>query len=247
MDWQLAIHRNTEALTRIITALFVLGGFAEGRTVLPAQVYRSILRVLRPAESAVRRLIMLVAFGLKVTLRPARPFPARIAAGAVQTKLPAFRLIDPLKRFSPSVTLVGGSYHNNFWTEDLIEDENTSKGYKQKQSIPRISLPGQFDPIFAPPLTSCDKDFINAEHLVRRLCALKRALENLPREARRLARWHARRDLIRKQFPQRTGRLSPCRPGLPPGYRLAHKHEIDSILRECHGLVKDRLEMPNTS
>ena len=43
------------------------------RPTLPRHLYRAVLRLLRPAEAAVRRLIIVAARGLVVTLPPARP------------------------------------------------------------------------------------------------------------------------------------------------------------------------------
>ena len=75
---------------------------------------------------------------------------------------------------------------------------------------------------------------INAEPLTRRLQALKSALENLPRQAKRLARWRLRRDAIpNPKFK------SPLRPGPPPGHRKKKMHEIDEVLSECHWLAWD--------
>jgi hypothetical protein len=43
-------------------------------------------------------------------------------------------------------------------------------------------------------------------------------------------------------------RICPMRPGLPPGWRERKVHEIDTVLRECHGLANDLLnERPDTS
>ncbi len=77
MNWPLAIHRNRTALLTIIVALMVsLGLVSGGRlSTLPFFLYRRALRILRPAESAVRRLIMIVAHEMKLRgfkLRPAR-------------------------------------------------------------------------------------------------------------------------------------------------------------------------------
>ena len=57
MDWTLAITRNREALLRIIAALYALVGLTNGAAFLrlPRHIYRAMSRVLRPAESAVRR------------------------------------------------------------------------------------------------------------------------------------------------------------------------------------------------
>ena len=77
MDWEKAIERNRDALQRIVLALFAMIGLAEGGTVerLAWPLYRAVLAVLRPAESAVRRLIVIVARGIKVKAAPPRRIP----------------------------------------------------------------------------------------------------------------------------------------------------------------------------
>jgi hypothetical protein len=251
LDWTLAITRNREALQRLVAALFAFAGFIEGGAlnILPRRVYRAVLLVLRPAESAVRRLIIIAAYGLIVAPRASRPFPGNIPAGTGQPRSPAFQLIDPLKRFSAAVTLAEDSEQVDFWTEDEdAEEADICEGAGGKNTLPRISLPGYFDPVFPPPAEPLDAAFINAAHLGRRLAALKRALENISREAKRLARWQAkRRFVLADKSHTKPMRLSPNRPGRPPGFRLKATHEVDSILRECHGLMLDRFAAPDTS
>jgi hypothetical protein len=82
---------------------------------------------------------------------------------------------------------------------------------------------------------------VSATRLSRRLAAIKAALEDLPRQAIRLARWQARRAVM--PSPKFT---YPMRPGLPPGYRRKPKHDVDHVLIECHGLARD-VERENTS
>ncbi len=238
MDWQVAIARNREALLRIVAALFALAGMVEGKAldVLPHHVYRAILRVLRPAESAVRRLIMIAARGLTLAPRKLRNAPVGIipSAGTNTSRIPSFCLIDPLKRFVPSITYADNS---NFWVED--EDDDDEEYTPFIRSLPRISVPGFFDPVFAPTPVPLPDGLINAKHISRRLLALKRALDTLDKQARRLARWQARHDQVRQQLPMRPQRISPFRPGFPPGYRQRHTHEVDAILKECQGLMMD--------
>jgi hypothetical protein len=77
---------------------------------------------------------------------------------------------------------------------------------------------------------------VGALRLGRRLEAVKTALENLPRQVKRLARWQARRDRMRSPRFR-----SPLRPGLPPGHRKKPRHEVDAVLSECHALASDAL------
>jgi hypothetical protein len=221
MDWALAIDRNRDALRRIVLALFALAGIGRGGVVamLPAHVYSAVMLVLRPAESAVRRLVVIAARGLVVPPRAARAAPVGLVVRAAEARMPAFQLIDPLKDFGAD------AFSNDGWPPL------------------RMSFPGSFDPdLGAHPVSSAP---VSAQHLCRRLNALRRALDDLPRQARRLARWRARRDIaLKRKGPFRPFRVSPFRPGPPPGYRKRKLHEVDEVLRECHGLALDLL---NTS
>ena len=69
-DWAGAIERNSEALKGIVAALFAMLGLDGEDAVsrIPQPLHRAVLRVLRPAESAMRRLIVIAARGLVVKL-----------------------------------------------------------------------------------------------------------------------------------------------------------------------------------
>ncbi len=226
MDWPLAIDRNRDALRRIIAALFALAGLAPGGTLktLPRQLFYAVLFILRPTESAVRRLIVIAARGLVLTLRASRPLPASLPAfsGAGAMRAPAFALIDPLKHFDPEA----------IW--DAAPPPLLA------------SVPDFHDPNWGYREFSSPDEPVNAGLIARRLNALKRALDDLPRQARRLVRWQAKRDLALKG-PFRPMRMTPFRPGLPPGWRQRPLHEIDHVLRECHGLALDAMERRDTS
>jgi hypothetical protein len=77
MDWDFAIERNREPLLRHVLGLFALIGLVEGGMVerLSRPVYRRALTVLKSAESAVRRLIVVMARDIVVEPRPKRPAP----------------------------------------------------------------------------------------------------------------------------------------------------------------------------
>jgi hypothetical protein len=267
MDWQLAITRNRDALLRILAALFALAGLTsphrgqkagetsgsprtvvrrtvEGATTMSRYLHHTILAVLRPAESAVRRLIMIAARGINfedsllnspIVVRSQLQWWKKQTelSPSFSTRAPSFCLIDPLKRFVPSATQA--DEETNFWnTDDEAHEDETAF----IRSIPRISIPGIADPIFTTKPYLPD-GLVNAQHLTRRLLALKYALDNLPNQARRLARWQAKRNFLRQKFPLRPLRLSPFRPGLPPGFRARQTHEVDDILKECQGLLMD--------
>jgi len=87
MDWVAAIERNREALKGVLVTLITMveaftsplwGGRREasggGRDVadtftLPRHLHRTILHLLRPAEAATRRLIVVAARGLVMPIR----------------------------------------------------------------------------------------------------------------------------------------------------------------------------------
>jgi hypothetical protein len=222
-DWARAIERNRDALTGIVAALFAMLGLMGDATVgrIPRQLHRAVLRVLRPAESAVRRLIVIAARGLAVKLPPARPKPQGRIVRKGGTPRPSFPLFDRRKRFDLRRRRTG------------------------PRPIPRIhgfNSDGEFVTLWsasepAAP-TPEDDGRVDAGRLCRRLQALKLALADLPRQAKRLVRLRARREKVPSlRF------LSPMRPGRAPGYRRKPSHEVDEVLVECHALAWDAMRL----
>ncbi|MGB9143687.1 MAG: hypothetical protein WCB71_15990, partial [Aestuariivirga sp.] len=104
MDWWAkAIERNSLALKPIVEALFALLGLVPDAVPaerIPPCLHRAVLRVLRPAESAVRRLVVVAARGLVVKPVPPRPMPkGKIIGKGGGNRPPSFRLFDPRKYF----------------------------------------------------------------------------------------------------------------------------------------------------
>jgi hypothetical protein len=97
MDWNGAIEKHREALTHILAALVAMAGLGgqftffppEGASpqgsaqaekskpspALPRHLRLAVLRLLRPAESATRRLIIALARGLVIALEQIRLIP----------------------------------------------------------------------------------------------------------------------------------------------------------------------------
>jgi hypothetical protein len=207
---------------------------------LPRRLHRAALRLLRPAESAARRLIVMAARGLAVDAAPAaRPRPAGgVARTARAAPAPGgrrvfrrtFQLHDPRKSFKerrrrrpgprimPYVALLG-------------PDPHLVPLWSACQPVA--------DPVPEPPPPPEDDGSIDASPLCRRLQALKAALDDVPRQARRLVRWQASRE---RQQKRRFIFATPMRPGLPPGYRRKPVHEVDHVLIECHALAWRAME-----
>ena len=227
MDWDLAIKRNSEALKGIIEALFVMLGLSVTDTVsrIPRSLHSAVLLVLRPAESAVRRLIIIAARGLVVKLVPSRPMPKGHVIGKGGAPRSSFQLFDTRKNFP----------------------ELRQHRVKYAKHPPRVLFLGpdsRVDDLWPapPPAAAPPSDgLVNAERITRRLQALKSALDDLPRQARRMARWRMRRE--KAKAPKFR---SPLRPGPPPGRRKRQIHEVDEILADCHWLAWDAMK-PDTS
>jgi hypothetical protein len=229
-DWDGAIKHHSEALKGIVAALFAmlgLDGDASVERIAPA-LHRAVLRVLRPAESAVRRLIVIAARGLVVKpIAPRRKPMGKIPRGSGSSRPPSFQLFDPRKYFA----------------------ELHPPRRKRSKNPPRIHFFGSDwevttwqarPPAAVRPPPPAD-GLASAARITRRLQALKSALDDLPRQARRLARARLRREKVPRLKSQ-----SPLRPGQPPGHRKKPVHEVDDILTECHGLACWAME-PDTS
>jgi hypothetical protein len=172
MDWDLAIKRNSEALRGIITALFAMLGLAGEATVsrIPKPLHRAVLLVLRPAESAMRRLIIIAARGLVVKVAPSRPMPkGQMIGKGGGSRLPSFQLYDTRKDFP----------------------ELRQPRIKYAKHPPRILFFGpdsRLDSVWSAPeptaAPAAETDgLVKAARLTRRLQALKSALDDLPRQA----------------------------------------------------------------
>jgi hypothetical protein len=101
---------------------------------------------------------------------------------------------------------------------------------------------------------------VNAERLGQRLATLAEALDDLPGQAKRFSRWKARNNAALAQqnlAAVRLRRVTPLRPGRPPGGRLLRYEpsadhprkirEIDEILAHAHALAVYALEFSDTS
>ena len=230
MDWPMIVERNRERLLLAIAPLLAVLGFDQRRREeVPRHFHARSSALLRPAESAVRRLIIIAAIGIVVKLRlgASRAFPAGLAQRlkmALERRgaLPGLCLIDPLKRFAPAD--FGWAQE---WSEDWGKEQVVCRAFR---------FPACIDPVFpqAVPVPNRN-DPIDTTVLLRRIRSLKEALDNLPRHAKRLARWKAKGELPRQPgMPHRPGRLSPFRPGPAPGKHLHEERGIDAILGDCH-------------
>jgi hypothetical protein len=229
---------------------------------LPRHLHTAILRVLRPAEAAARRLIVIMARGLVVTLpafRPRTPKKTSLARKggtgiilprgfvvkrgvimpsppSVSQRIPSLPLFDPRKRF--------------FYVRPA-----------RNRGVPRISDPVAGArlpiPVRQPPLPN---GRVSGARIHKRLATLAAALDDLPGQAKRFARLRALRLAARARQKEREAsgapaphprprilHVWPLRPGRPPGGQRKSKHEVDEVLKDLHYFAFEVLENPDTS
>jgi hypothetical protein len=219
MDWQAAININRQALLRIVAALVAL---VQTGQIVPSAMRKQILRVLGPAESAARRLIVLAARFQKSASSPAASPASQslpdFAAFNHAMNTTRFKLFDPRKRFD--------------WL-------NAQMSKQMPKTLPRISAIGVTNSVFETP----KQPHQDSAALAARLQALQEALEDLPKQAKRLNRQMQKR----KSAPAGPKRVPPLRPGLPPCFRQKPGHAVDHILKECHALVLQHMALADTS
>jgi hypothetical protein len=224
--WNDAVARNRLALkvvaAKLLALLAAYGGVEAVK--VPRAVHASVWRLLQPAESALRRLIFIAARDVKIEVKPLREKPAPSQdRGVVPRKRqraarpPAFQLYDP----------------------------RVSLGQRRRSTskvTPRIWF-FEPDPPFAPPFLpprqlpahlqpqpeTQPEAAINARQLCRRLQSFAAALEDVPKQAQRMARWR-----FRRETSKRPSFTSPIRRGRPPGFRKRPIYEVDHVLADCH-------------
>jgi len=216
MDWSLAIDINRKALLRIVAGLFVMAGFVPGGALvetLARHVHVAIFAVLRPAEAAVRRLIVMQAWGLDSPghvpgTAPAGPISGKNGKGRV----PAFPLFDPRMTVDP--------------------------GRKRApRNGPNIRFFDGLDEPFRARRAATPDDPVSALRLCQRLLAIRAALNDLPKQARRLMRALARPSCKWKRV---------MRYARPPGHRAKGKREIDMLLANLQIFALWATEAPDT-
>ncbi|WP_421929370.1 hypothetical protein [Neoaquamicrobium sediminum] len=219
------------------------GRRSESRPTLPRHLHRAVLRLLRPAEAAARRLIVVAARDIVVILPPARPrrprpetvvpLLRRLGIAVSPSAVRQAAVTSPARpRTAPSLPLV-----------DPIRLPGRGRPVPSHKA-PRISFPGATDRRALPQPPAPD-DPLDATRLGRRLRALADALDDLPKHAHRFARWRARRD--RAVTTGRVRRLSPLRPGRPPGARRGSTREVHEVLADLQWFAQQALARPDTS
>jgi hypothetical protein len=230
------------------------------------------MRLLRPAESAARRLIIVAARALGRDLHALTSETATAAEGqavpprrpAPKSPVPALRRLGIAAVVPPGVVAAAPAPRRVCATLLLPLSDPPRSFAPRRHTVPPhaapriLSLDGQA-PHRLPPKPS-PGDAVDATRLVRRLAALGAALDDLPGQARRFVRWQVRRAraLARERAKALAGgkvllrlrRLSPLRFGRPPGLRArarASDDEGQQILRDIDWFAGHALAPPDTS
>ncbi|MEM0898443.1 MAG: hypothetical protein AAGI92_00650 [Pseudomonadota bacterium] len=235
-DWTGAIDKQVRLIGRIIAFLFsaVDVNEVEG-IVIPRRVRDELFAILRPAESALRRLIFVMAMRLE---RPPQPIVSGVKSKA--TRRAGTKLANANKINSNSFTVRTRPTTQSF----RLRDRRKDFGHLFYDEADEVALP------VVSGTEQIDNKPVIATNLVKRIVAIKNALDDLPREARRMRKLlHARqRWLVGDEKHTTVSRripLPPLRPGLPPGARLRppkygqiRRQETEAILEEADWLAR---------
>ncbi|MFN0193098.1 MAG: hypothetical protein ACKVP5_14165 [Aestuariivirga sp.] len=228
--------RNRDALIRIVASLFAMLGLADGVSLgrIPRALNKAVLRILLPAESAVRRLIIAAARGMVAKPGASRPMPkgTKIAKGTGKgrARRASFNLSDrhepwlpPRNKWKPPPKgpRISSFGHDPTWPAALA---HSAELFRFRNNV--APEPGP-----APKPKREDDGCVDSMRLTRRLQAIMFALADIPHQAKRFVRWKATRE--RQADAGKLVRTEPLRDGDPPGYRHPFRHEVDEVLDEC--------------
>lgn len=265
---------------------------AAARPTLSRIRHRALLALVRPAEAAARRLVIALALAIPAAPGAATPDEPRLATPDVphrprRAHMPRQPVPGPtILRDGTGTGIVlprpgPGAAALPAWARCAHEPApirilrlplaDPARRIRVRRvamrDLPRIWAPGSAVP-FRPPLPPepAPHDRLDATRLVLRIRALASALDDMPGEARRFRRWHARRAAEAAEAMRLAGRgpagataapaagatrrhrrISPLRTGRPPGGRRRPTHEVHAILNEAHGLAFDALARRDTS
>jgi len=305
MDWNRVIERNREALKRILATLVAMAGLRDwpisplegemsGRTeggvssdgslslsaggegpTLSRRLHCAVLRILRPAESATRRLVIVAARGLVVELppsRPPKPRPDLKATHAAMRRLGLAVVLSAADIARAAADRRAAARHAVLRAArppvlPLFDPPRYPFRVRRRtvppHAAPRIlSFDGAAPHRLPPPPSPGDR--VDATRLGRRIAALARALDDLPGHAMRFARWKARRDRdpgfspVHGEGGPRSGggcaaatgrrrRLWPLKVGRAPGFIRRSTHEVQEVLKDMQYFAREALKAPDTS
>ncbi|TCD16526.1 hypothetical protein [Oricola cellulosilytica] len=242
-DWEGSVEHYGDALDALAARLVTMAGILWGRPVetLPRRLYLEILAILRPAEFALRRLIVMAAW--KVV--PFTEFATANQGSEPEGKAGKAGAMHPVSPLAGEMSQRdrGGDFEQGAMEEIdkprpfPIFDPWKRYGppFLTEEQIAALNDPHR---VPLPPRPVLDPDEpVPAKTLCRRVRAFANALLNLDHHIDRMARWRARCHLD----STRPRRWWPIRPGVPPGFSERPKTLVGGTLKDCHILALDAL------
>lgn len=208
MDWQIAITRNREALITIIDVLMKTLGLVSGGALTTLPSFLYRKALFIIRPAEASVRRLIMMAAYDMELRSIKSRPSFTTGERPTSAFPNSANFAPSFNLIDPLKLFASQAPDFSCFGQSIDDIHRLKG-----NIPVASA-----------------------SLGRRLLALKHALDTIQKQARRLNRWYAIRDEALKQ--KRPHRLSPLRPGVPPGYHKRPTHPVEEILLDCHSLAQ---------
>lgn len=225
---------------------------------LSRRVRDMVLRLLVPVESATRRLIVVLASQLPPEERQAA---MRMPATSTPTPKEGEESVAPREDDTKS----GVVAHPPCRGEGLGAGATSPEFDAPAPRLPLFALadtPKRFDWFFNPkpegeapwsgpgPERADPYERLDALPIMRRVAALALALDDLPRQTRRLLRWRAMR--LKARASGKFVSASPLRSGVPPGVLPSRapesrKRDEHCTLDELHWEARDALRRIDTS
>jgi hypothetical protein len=226
---------------------------------LPRYAWRLVMDILQPAESALRRLIIMAAHGRTYVPETLELAPARTdgAAAAGEDNFGDSLLNSPhtaagsdeppegeLGKLSPNLSAPAfdmfdplkkfgycGFYDDDEW--EALQAQKAAERAANPLIIPEADPLKRMDPV-------------NALSLWKRIQALHHAMESFDSYVTRYIRWKGLSRFQLKHKLKITGRkrLGLMRGGSIPGYVRKGKHEVHDVLRDVHILAWDSVSPP---
>ena len=185
-------------------------------TMLPRSLRNQALRLLRPAESMLRRLLVLMAIKQSAIWSRHSPHPEPVEGRGRAT-------IEPARRKHPRAPSQNFPLLDPLHLPSMVQPPPPYATFG-----PRIWSLGS-DWTYLPAQTELP-ELLPIARLQDRLARLQAALDAPDKHVARMARWLARRG-----DGQRPRRLFPMRPGRPPGYARRGNDQLGlSALRDLN-------------
>ena len=235
---------------------------ADCRVLLPRHRHRAVLRLLRPAESAARRLVIVMARGLVVALAADAPaqgktgvdFPAQARRHRHSFAAPALGVPLPLVERGWGCTRARRpsrcSTRSGRFAPGRSGPSRTAFPASRFRASPR-RFPLRRAARRRPTIRSTRPASRSASRRWARRWTTCRDTQSASRllPATRAQNRNAMPQARSRHRHGRIRRVWPLRPGRPPGQRPANRraHEVHEILHDLHGLAFDVLEHPDTS